>query len=145
MKLSPTFLTLVGGLTLLSAGCSKGAATIAPAPVKRQALKPSNPPGGTLKSPATYETLKPFFQAHCSGCHGEKFKAAGFDVTSYQAIVSTGEGGPVIKPGDPEGSQIITMITGTGDRASMPQRQPMLPLGDWKAIYNWIKDGAREK
>lgn len=81
----------------------------------------------------------PIFQSNCtqSGCHNSQDRREGYDLTSYDNIVSRG-----IKPGDYKGSKIYEALVSIGGR--MPQA-PYNRLSDAQItlIALWIKEGAQ--
>ena len=81
----------------------------------------------------------PIFQSNCtqSGCHNSQDRREGYDLTSYETIVSRG-----IKPGDYKGSKIYQALVASGGER-MPQ-SPYNRLSDDQItkIALWIKEGA---
>lgn len=78
-------------------------------------------------------------------CHGGTGKKrGGFDLTSYATAMKGGSDGVMIKAGDPDNSQVIKFLTGQLKK-SMPMGLPLLPASDVQVIYDWIKEGAKEK
>ncbi len=115
----------------------------APDPPKGGAA--NHPPGGTLRGPATYATLKPFFTQTCTRCHGgKKQKAGGIDLNSYAGIMKGGPQGPIVVPGDPTGSTLLGNLWGTRN-PRMPADKGPMPVGDIQVITEWIKNGAKER
>ena len=82
----------------------------------------------------------PIFQSNCtqSGCHNSQDREEGYDLTSYENIVSHG-----IAPGDYKGSKIYQALVNIGE-ARMPQ-SPYNRLTDAQitTIALWIKEGAQ--
>jgi mono/diheme cytochrome c family protein len=87
-------------------------------------------------------TIQPIFESECTGCHGT---LGGWDASSYSSVMTTGEHGPVIIPGDPEKSLLAQKIQGTQkDGTSMPPGGK-LTADQIQVILDWIKAGAKEK
>jgi mono/diheme cytochrome c family protein len=84
--------------------------------------------------------ILPIFEAKCVVCHSSSRSLGGWDATSYESVMSSGENAPVIIPGDVENSLLAQLLLGTnGDL--------MPPLGgmnesDIQAILDWIAAGA---
>ncbi|HOY06235.1 MAG TPA: hypothetical protein PLO67_12585 [Saprospiraceae bacterium] len=80
----------------------------------------------------------PIFQSNCtqSGCHNSQDRKEGYDLTSYESIVSRG-----IVPGDYKASKIYKALVAVGE--PMPQ-SPYNRLTDAQitTIALWIKAGA---
>lgn len=78
----------------------------------------------------------PIFSAECGACHGT---LGGWTGTSYEEALTTGEDGPVIVPGDPDGSRLVqTLVEG-----SMPPGGK-LSDAEIQTIIDWIAAGAPE-
>jgi mono/diheme cytochrome c family protein len=91
--------------------------------------------------PSFSADVLPIFEAQCNLCHGT---LGGWDGTSYDAVINTGDHAPVVIPGDPEGSLLGQKILGTHTEGTiMPPSGKMLE--DLIAIIlNWIAAGAPE-
>ncbi len=84
--------------------------------------------------------IEPIFQASCSACHGS---LGGWDSSSMQLVIESGDSGPAVIPGDPEGSNLVRSLRGTG-------MQTMPPAGELSdvqidLIVEWITGGATEE
>ena len=97
---------------------------------------------GTPAAEASFSgQVMPILQAQCQACHGASIKLGGWDIASYDSIMTSGENSPVIIPGDAENSLLAQLIHGTGGKA-MPPQGGMSPQ-DIQAILDWIAAGAR--
>ncbi len=83
----------------------------------------------------------PIFQSNCtqSGCHNSQDKEAGYDLTSYENIVSKG-----IEPFDYRGSEIYQVLVKSFGEEAMP-KSPYSRLTDEQitTIALWIDEGAK--
>ena len=83
----------------------------------------------------------PIFQSNCtqSGCHNSQDHEAGYDLTSYDNIVSQG-----IEPGNYKGSKIYEVLVAPFGEEAMPQA-PYSRLTDEQisTIALWIDEGAK--
>jgi len=82
----------------------------------------------------------PIFEAKCVVCHNANRALGGWDGSSYEAVISTGENAPVIVPGDVDNSLLAQYLLGSNGKL-------MPPLGgmseeDIQAILDWIAAGA---
>jgi hypothetical protein len=93
---------------------------------------------GNNSSCVNYSTeIQPLFSS-CAGCHGN---SGGLSLSSYANLMSGGNSGAVVTPGDGSGSRLVKKLRGTaGDR---------MPLGgvywndtDINLIETWINEGA---
>ena len=85
--------------------------------------------------------IAPIFQSKCQVCHNQQTSIGGWDSTSYQAVMESGNNGPVIVPGDPENSLLAQLVQGEG-KLMPPSGQ--LPSSDIQTILDWITAGALE-
>ncbi|MFN8445115.1 MAG: c-type cytochrome domain-containing protein [Caldilineaceae bacterium] len=80
----------------------------------------------------------PIFEAHCTKCHGGDNPEEGLELTSRKKILAGSLNGSVVKPGDPENSYLVDMITSN----KMPKKGPPLSQNEKDIIIAWIKAGA---
>lgn len=92
----------------------------------------------------TYDDqLMPLLRNECVSCHNPDKKKAGLDVSSYQALLAGGDGGPVVNVGDPENSPIYQVVAHTKD-PYMPKGKGKLADKDIAIFKQWIAGGALE-
>ncbi len=97
--------------------------------------EPELPTGG----PLTYEdTIAPLLELRCGTCHGED-GVEGLSLTSYEATMAGGDGGPAVIPGDPENSLLITKQTGEQPHFGQFNNDELT------RVFEWIQLGAPEK
>ena len=122
----------------------------ADAPAAEQAnpavLAPPEDSTGTEGPDVYAEVIAPMLAARCSACHGPKKHKGGLRLDSYAALLTGGDGGPVLVPGDPGASPMF-------QRASLPleHEDHMPPEGkpqptpeELAALAAWIAAGATE-
>jgi cytochrome c oxidase cbb3-type subunit 3/ubiquinol-cytochrome c reductase cytochrome c subunit len=107
-------------------------------------------PAGPASAPATGTTpaeasfagqVMPILEAKCQACHGPSIKLGGWDISSYDAIMTSGQNGPVIIPGDAEKSLLAQLIQGKGSQTMPPQGG--MSSDEIQAILDWIAAGAK--
>ena len=114
------------------------------APGLREIIRAQMPPTPTpTPTPEgmtiTYESsIGPLLQSRCGSCHGAS-GIAGLDLTTYQSTMESGESGPVIIPGDPEGSLLVQKQT--GEQPHFGQLNPQ----ELELVKEWIEAGVPEK
>ena len=85
--------------------------------------------------PPTYITsIGPLLTERCGACHGG---SAGLTVTDYQALMTGASSGPVVVPGDPDGSRII-QIQRDGHFGQLAETE-------LEVLVSWIDAGAPEQ
>ncbi len=80
----------------------------------------------------------PIFEQHCSECHGDEKTEEGLKLTAYRPVLGGSQNGLVIKPGEPDKSYLVKMIT----RGKMPKEGTPLSAAEIEIIIAWIKAGA---
>ncbi len=102
-------------------------------------VNPMNPGGpGPTPTVSFQNEVVPIFQANCTVCHPPY---GGLDLTSYENIMSGGQSGAVVVPGDPNGSLLLQRINGNVT-PQMPLGGNPLPASDIQLISDWIAEGA---
>jgi mono/diheme cytochrome c family protein len=92
-------------------------------------ILPSGMPTG--ESPTFASTIGPLLTERCGACHGD---AAGLTVTDYDALIAGSASGPVIGPGDPDGSRIVEV--------QREEHYAQLSATELDLLIGWITDGA---
>jgi hypothetical protein len=84
----------------------------------------------------------PIFVARCLDCHDGSDE--GWDASSYELAMSTGENAPMVVPGDPEASLLIQKLIGTHAEGDLMPPPPLRPLSEAQiqAIIDWVRAGA---
>ncbi len=102
-------------------------------------------PGVAVES---LESKASFFEEHvlsviafkCFTCHTNT-KMGGLQLDTLEGMLTGGNSGPVIVPGDPDGSLLVTAIKRTGP-LQMPKNGSMLSPNEIADIVKWVEDGA---
>jgi hypothetical protein len=92
--------------------------------------------------------VKPILAANCLSCHqegGAGYEASGFSMATYEELMKGTQYGPMILPGDAEGSNLVVLMEGRADPSiSMPHgKLKRVPQSDINTIRRWIDQGAR--
>lgn len=78
----------------------------------------------------------------CLDCHSGKGKGAKYPLTSWEEIANSPL--ELIIPGNPEESGLYIAVT-RKDEKRMPSEGAPLSVEELKAIYDWIKNGAKSE
>jgi hypothetical protein len=114
------------------------------APALRETILESLPPTPTpsplnLTGALTYDaTIGPLLNSRCENCHAEN-GLQGLNLTTYQGTMQGGTSGPVITPGDADGSLLVQKQTG-----ELPHFGQLSPE-ELSIVIDWINEGAPEK
>ncbi len=104
---------------------------------------------GPKQPPTSFkEDVLPIFQVHCVSCHtpgGEGYKASGLDLTNYQGVMKGTKYGPMVVPGNPDGSNLMLLVDWRASpKLRMPHGKKQLSTGDRDSIRTWIREGAKD-
>lgn len=92
------------------------------------------------------EDVLPLLQFRCGVCHqpgGEGLEKSGFGVTGYSEVMKGTKFGPMVRPGDPQTSNLMAILDGkTGIK--MPHGKKKLSTCDRDTIRTWILEGAKD-
>jgi hypothetical protein len=86
--------------------------------------------------------IRPVLVAECYECHAAEKQKGGLRLDSRAGLLTGGDTGPAIVPGDPEKSLLITSIKQTDPDLKMPKKAPMLEPQIIADFVSWIKMGA---
>ncbi len=88
--------------------------------------------------------VKPILNKHCIACHGGVKRQAGFSLLTREAALSPTESGrPAIRPGNPEGSEMIRRLESHDPEHRMPYKKAPLQAAEIAILKQWIKEGAK--
>ena len=85
------------------------------------------------------DDILPIFERACTSCHGS---LGGWDASTYQSVISTGDNAPVIIPGDPSNSLLAQKLQGTHTQGDIMPPSGKLPQAEIELILEWIEAGA---
>jgi mono/diheme cytochrome c family protein len=90
-------------------------------------------------APTFTEVVAPILQTHCEACHGS---LGGWDASSFDAVMTTGDHGPVVIAGDPAASLLVQKIQGAQTEGLQMPPPGLMSERDIQAIVDWITAGA---
>src|SRR5882762_8238861 len=88
--------------------------------------------------------IQPIFTEHCYKCHshsGDKIKG-GLVVDSLSGLITGGDTGPAVVPGNPAKSLLIEAVSYKNDDLQMPPKGKKLTDDQIAALTEWVKRGA---
>jgi cytochrome c553 len=86
--------------------------------------------------------VRPILAANCSECHAETAKGD-LRMDSREALLTGGESGPAIVPGDPDKSLLIQAVKQSDPSAPrMPKDKSKLKPDDIEVLVEWVRAGA---
>ena len=85
--------------------------------------------------------VQSIFESSCQNCHNPQKPRGGWDSSTYQSVMNSGDNGPVVLPGNAEESILAQSILGQGSQ--MPPIES-LPQSEIQIILDWIAAGAPE-
>ncbi|HET6572357.1 MAG TPA: c-type cytochrome domain-containing protein, partial [Fimbriiglobus sp.] len=98
--------------------------------------------------PTYWQDIRPVLRRHCTVCHREsKLKepevSAGLALNTLAGVLKGGKT-PVVKPGKPDESLLMELVTSTDPKRRMPLDGDPLPAADVDRLRKWIAAGAPE-
>jgi hypothetical protein len=100
-------------------------------------------PGAGAAEPDTLfqDRVLPLLARHCHECHSHAAKKSRGDLVldSVNAILTGGQSGPAIVPGEPEKSLLLRAVRHASADLRMPQGKAKLPEADIAALAEWVK------
>jgi hypothetical protein len=91
--------------------------------------------------------VEPILAANCQSCHelgGAGHAASGFSMASYDDLMKGTKFGPMVIPGDAEGSNLIVLMEGRADPSIAMPHGDTEPVSKAEigTIRRWIDQGA---
>lgn len=120
------------------------APTNPPAPTEEAAVPTEVPAEQPTAEPAALTGVSfandvlPILNSRCLNCHGGDRIEEGLLIGSYGELMAGSANGPVIIPGDPEGSLLVELVAAQ----KMPKRGPKLTPPQVQLIVDWVNQGA---
>ena len=90
-------------------------------------------------APSFAADVLPILQAQCAACHGSM---GGWDASSFDAVMTTGNHAPVVIPGNVEGSLLAQKILGTHSEGLIMPPSGRMGEAEIQVILDWIAEGA---
>ncbi len=92
------------------------------------------------------QDVQPMLSKHCGVCHGDM---GGVSLASYQDIMKPDRPEPIVVPGDPDQSVLVTVIQEAKMPAILPDVHDPLggsPLTDrqLRTLREWVRQGAKD-
>ena len=84
--------------------------------------------------------IRPVLAESCFGCHGSKVQKGGLRLDSRDALMAGGDSGPVVSPGDPDGSALVAAVRHDGPTKMPPKKR--LSAQATHDIATWVRMGA---
>jgi mono/diheme cytochrome c family protein len=114
--------------------------------IVRQLEPPESTTGTETPTDTTAPTfandILPIFEAKCKICHGTM---GGWDGTSYESTITSGDHAPVVIPGDPDTSLLAQKLLNTQSIGAIMPPGGKLADSEIQLILGWIIAGALEK
>lgn len=112
-----------------------------PEPKKTEPKKPPEPKKAAVPAVTFAKDVQKVFAAHCTSCHGATGNPKyGLDLRTLEAVKKGGDGGQVVKPGEPDGSPLWVSIN---EGTMPPPNKPKMTEREKKTVKEWIEAGAK--
>lgn len=104
----------------------------------------AKPTGTPSVAPSFSKQILPLLNDKCSFCHGTTNQLGGWDASSYQSVMTTGVHGPVVTPGNVNGSLLAQKVRGFQTSGNMMPPTGLMSDTDVRLILDWIATGAAD-
>jgi mono/diheme cytochrome c family protein len=98
-------------------------------------------PSARAQPTVTYAELAPIVAERCALCHAGDAAAAGLRLDSLEAVLKGSSRGPVVRAGDPAGSELIRRLKGTSLPRMPMTGPPFLSDAQIAQFERWIAGG----
>ena len=88
------------------------------------------------------QRIRPILANECYECHGAKKQKGGLRVDFRGGLLSGGESGPALIPGDAKRSLLLQKIRHANPDSGMPKDRPQLPESVIADFAKWVDQGA---
>lgn len=116
-----------------------------------QATGKAKPSAPAPQSPVDFNRdIRPILSDHCFSCHGfdKNRRKADLRLDTKDGLLGSGDNGPIVKPGDPSQSDLLSRIhLPESDAKHMPPKKggKALDASQVKLLERWIQEGAKWK
>ncbi|VTS02881.1 PSD1 and planctomycete cytochrome C domain-containing protein [Tuwongella immobilis] len=87
--------------------------------------------------------IRPMLISHCYACHSAETKpAGGLRVDDRNGLLTGGNTGPAIVPGDPKSGQLLKRVVSSAGKRRMPSEGDHLTDSQIADLTRWIAEGA---
>src|SRR5262249_25077383 len=87
--------------------------------------------------------VAPILKRHCVSCHTKNDPQGELSLDTVKSFVAGGKSGPALRPGKPDESLVLQLLSGTR-KPSMPYKQPPLSPAKIAVLRQWILAGAKD-
>jgi len=99
---------------------------------------------GPLRAALDYHAdIAPLLRQYCAGCHNDEDFDGDFSVEYFSDLEEGGSRGVMLRPGNPDDSYLIKLMTGETDEPMPPADDPQPTEADLAIFRQWIEEGAK--
>ncbi len=98
---------------------------------------------GSHAAEVTYADVADIFRERCSMCHSASNASLGLRLDSLDGILNGSQRGPVVKAGDPAGSELVRRIKGISQPRMPMTGPPFLADAEIARIEQWVASGLK--
>ena len=98
---------------------------------------------GAQPTEPAYADVQAIFGERCTLCHSGEQPPLGLGLDSFESVMSGSVNGPVVVPGDPDGSELVRRIRGTSTPRMPLTGPPYLSDAEIGTVAAWIAAGAQ--
>jgi uncharacterized membrane protein len=98
---------------------------------------------GSHAAEVTYADVADIFHERCSMCHSASNASLGLRLDSLDGILNGSQRGPVVKAGDPAGSELVRRVKGISQPRMPMTGPPFLADAEIARIEQWVASGLK--
>ena len=96
----------------------------------------------SASDPSYERDIRPVLEGSCVSCHGADKDKGGFSADTLDNLLTSGDNGPWVRPGDPAGSKLLALLSGE-IRTKKAADKHVLPAAKVRLLRDWIAADAR--
>lgn len=93
---------------------------------------------------ADFAAVAELFGRHCVVCHSGAQAVLGLRLDSYAGVMAGSQRGPVVRPGDPAGSELLRRLRGDSQPRMPLTGPPYLTEAEVMTVSSWVAGGAHD-
>lgn len=99
------------------------------------------PSAAAAQAGPTWTDIGALFAAHCTICHTSPEPPLGLRLDTLDGVLRGSENGPVLRAGNPDGSELVRRIRGQSEPRMPLTGPPLLGAQEIAAVERWVADG----
>ena len=95
-----------------------------------------------VAAPDFHKDVAPILREYCAGCHNDDELEGEFSVETFKSLMTGGDSGKVIAPGNTKDSLLLELLTGAKKPFMPPRKEPQPSPAQIATLQAWVTAGA---